>query len=194
MNDLQRTTVGTAGLLCLLTVITAPLEIIYVPGKLNTQDAAAPQVSHRVSWSNVDSVYNDLKTVQPFLVNNSDKTIYFRRGWQFATASVLRMNDINGQWEIGAETDCCGTLENPDEPLSLRPNERMRIGLEQSYISTADGLRMFMLQDSLTLRPAEGRYRLRMFYALEPWTVIHTPSATFATDSPDFVVVKSKLP
>lgn len=147
------------------------------------------QASGQLSWSNIDSVYNNFDSVQPHIINDSDKPVYFIRTRPFLGASVLRLNEKTREWETGSSLACCATVSNPDDVLDLGPNEGTRVNPDQAYIVTGPNRLMFMLQDSLTLRPLAGRYKLRLLFALEPWTVVHTPGEVYSTDSPEFIVV-----
>ena len=37
-------------------------------------------------------------------------------------------------------------------------------------------------------RPLKGLYRFVLRYSLEPWTLVHHPSATYTITSPEFVL------
>lgn len=146
----------------------------------------------KIFWKNIQEKYKSFDEIKPILVNQSDKSIYLFKIYPYWNAHLERFNDETQKWEIGGKGIGCATVENPLEPIEIKPNEERQI--ELAWELSTDNFKnpkFFELNDHETLRPLIGKYNLYLHYAFESWTIANKPKRSYLV-SAEFEIVKKK--
>jgi hypothetical protein len=141
--------------------------------------------SDTMTWSHVKPEYRSFDAIKPVLTNTSSEPTYLSRVWPLAAPSLERFDEETKTWIAGEIGVLCGTVAHGHEPFVLRPGVRFALGVNYVAISGRE-FRPDAYPDATY--PAEGRYRLVLRYAREPWTISKTPKQVFTTRSPEFRV------
>jgi hypothetical protein len=144
-----------------------------------------------LEWGNVASTYRAFVDLKPTLVNGSKVPIYLSRLYPNGYAQLERFNEQTGEWEMGRWGITCASVVNPTVPIEIKPNSRREIYVYwQPSVDDRRQPTHFVVYGTRATRSLEGRYRFALWYALEPWTLIHHPSARYRTVSPEFLLLE----
>ena len=161
------------------------------------EKAAAPRAArsarnaeHLLAWENVPPEVRDIRNFTVTVKNSSSRPIYLSRVYPFGFPQLVRFDEERKLWEEGNIPIGCGTVSDPTEPITIPPGARVKLAvLWSSSIDDNSTSPMFVPEQTPTAtQPLVGRYRLRLRYALEPWTVSHQPQHIRITESPTFLV------
>jgi len=156
---------------------------------LCVQGQTRAPVRANLEWTNVSGTYRTFSEIKPKLVNTGDKAIYLSRLYPDSSAHLQRLNEENGEWESGEWSITCGVVANAGVPIEIKPKAERDIQVFwQLSTDDWDFPKHFVALPSRKNRQLSGKYRFTLRYALEPWTLIHHPSATYTLTSPEFVV------
>lgn len=148
---------------------------------------AKPALS--LQWRNVSPGYRRFKEIKPRLVNKGEVSIFLSRLYPNGSAQLERFNRDSGQWEPGDWGMTCGTVAQASVPIEIRPHSEQKIQVYwQLSTDKWDNPQHFVVFRSLEQRPLEGHYRFVLRYSLQPWTIVHHPSAIYWLTSPEFEV------
>src|SRR6266508_6281889 len=142
--------------------------------------------SDPMTWSHVEPEYRSFDAIKPVLTNSSSEPIYLSRTWPLAVPSLERFDEETKTWIAGAIGVRCGTVAHAHDPFVLRPGMRFAPGV--NYGPAIDGREFHPDAYPDATYPAEGRYRLVLRYAREPWTISKMPKQVFTTRSPELHV------
>lgn len=145
------------------------------------------KVVHDLDWTNIRPQYKAFADINPILVNRELKSIYLSRIYPNGYAQLQRFDETSGKWELGEWSISCGTVAEATVPIEIKSGESRAIEVYWKVsMDDWDNPRFFVLRDHETKRPPNGRYKLILRYALEPWTVIHHPKRTYIVESEEF--------
>jgi hypothetical protein len=163
-------------LIALLSVVVASVSLA---------QEAKPAAS--LQWTNVLAGYHSFEEIKPGLVNKGGISIFLSRLWPDGSARLERFNEDSGQWEPGDWGITCGTVAYASVPIEIKPKSEQEIHVYwQLSTDKWENPQHFVVFRSLQQRPLEGRYRFVLRYALQPWTLVHRPSAVYQLRSPEF--------
>jgi hypothetical protein len=142
-----------------------------------------------VRWGNVSPKYHRFDEIKPRILNSSEVSIFLSRLWPDGRARLERFNQDTGEWESGDWGITCGTVAHATVPIEIKPHSEKDIQVYwQLSTDKWENPQHFVVFHSLEKRPLGGKYRFVLQYALQPWTVMHYPSATYSSTSPEFMV------
>jgi hypothetical protein len=160
-----------------------------VVASVSSGQKTQPAVS--LQWAIMFSSYRRFEEIKPKLVNNSKSSIFLSRPWPNGSAHLERFNSDSGQWETGEWAITCGTVAQTTVPIEIKPNSRRKIYVYwQLSTDKWDNPQHFVIFQSRRQRALEGQYRFVLRYSLEPWTLVHHPSAINSITSPEFVLAE----
>jgi hypothetical protein len=140
-----------------------------------------------LQWANVSSGYRRFEEIKPRLVNKGEVSIFLSRLYPDGSARLERFNQDSGQWEPGDWGMSCGTVAWATVPIEIKPKSEREIHVYwQLSTDRWENPRHFVVFNALQQRPLDGRYRFVLRYALQPWTLVHRPSAIYYIRSPEF--------
>src|SRR5262245_40734933 len=140
-----------------------------------------------LQWANVSSGYCRFEEIKPRLVNKGEIIIFLSSLRADEYARLERVNQVSGRWEPGNWGTICGVVARPTIPIEIKPKSEEEIHVYwQLSTDKWDKPEHFVVFDAHEQRPLEGHYRFVLCYALEPWTVVHHPSAIYNLTSPEF--------
>jgi len=146
-----------------------------------------PAASASLQWMNVSSSYHRFEEIKPKLINKGEASIFLSRLWPDGSARLERFNQVSRQWEPGSWGTICGVVAQPTVPIEIKPKSEEEIHVYwQLSADKWDNPEHFVVSDPYEQRPLEGHYRFILRYALEPWTLVHHPSAIYNLTSPEF--------
>lgn len=161
--------------------------VLLIGGFLSGQDRTLASV--RLEWRNVLPRYRSFKEIKPTLVNAGDVPIYLSRLYPDGAAHLQRFDEAKSEWENGDWSITCGTVANAGVPIEIKARSNREIVVYwQLSTDDWDNPKRFVVLHSREDRPLSGRYRFTLRYALEPWTLVHRPSATYTLTSTEFIV------
>jgi hypothetical protein len=142
-----------------------------------------------LQWANVSSVYRRFDDIKPKLTNNGKISVFLRRLYPNGSAQLQRFDRGSGRWEAGEWSITCGVVAQATTPLEIKPNSQSAIQVYwQLSTDRWENPQHFVIADELQERPLEGRYRFVLRYSLQPWTLVHHPSAIYSLLSPEFLL------
>jgi len=140
-----------------------------------------------LTWTNIGAVYKTFDAIKPVLVNNKSQSLYLSRIYPNGYARLKRFNESSGEWELGEWSIACGTVADAIVPIEIKPQESHAIEVYwRVSMDDWNNPEFFVLSDHETKRRLNGRYKLLLRYALQPWTVIHHPKKTYVAESAEF--------
>jgi len=162
-----------------LALIAATCASLAQEGK----SAASPR------WANVSSNYRRFEEIKPKFVNSGEVSIFLSRLWPNGAAQLERFNQDTGEWESGDWGITCGTVAQATVPIEIKPHSEQEIQVYwQLSTDKWENPQHFVVFHSTEQRPLGGKYRFVLRYALQPWTLVHHPSATYNFTSLEFVL------
>ena len=157
--------------------------------------AASPAAREEapLTWENLPSEVSDLRKMAVTVQNRSSHPVYLSRVWPFGFPQLMRFDEDRKLWEEGNIPIGCGTVRDPNKPIMIPPGARIRLGIIwSSSIDDRSIPPMFVPEETPTAtQPLAGQYRLRLRYALEPWTASAQPKQIRTVESPTFRVTLS---
>lgn len=164
--------------------IVALLVGIAILSSLHAEEAQAS-----IQWVNVSATYRRFEDIKPKLMNNGKVSVFLSRLYPDASARLQRLNTEDDRWEPGGWSITCGVVAKATVPIEIKPNSEREIQVYwQLSTDRWENPRRFVVADALQERPLDGRYRFVLRYSLQPWTLVHRPSATYTLLSPEFVL------
>lgn len=172
--------------------ILSPLLLLLTVCGLFAQSQATSNV--KMEWRNVLGTYSTFQEIKPRLVNTGGNSIFLSRLYPDSSAHLQRYNETKEEWESGAWSITCGVVAESTIPIEIKPKEESEIVVSwQLSTDDWDAPKHFVILPSRESRPLSGKYRFVLQYALEPWTLIHHPSATYRFTSPEFTVTSEDV-
>lgn len=144
-----------------------------------------------VSWKGIREQYTSFDQIEPVLVNKGSCSIYLN-SLLWGMAQLKRFNEATHKWEAGEWFNPRTGTSDAKIPIEIEPGQsrRITIGWEPSVdkfppnLFVADGG-----GNSIgSKRSLQGRYKIIIQYALEPWTLAGRPRLRYVAESPEFYI------
>lgn len=162
----------------------APLVGIAILSCLHCEEPGAS-----LQLVNVSSAYRRFEDIKPKLANKGKVSVFLSRLYPDGSAHLQRFNGDSGRWEVGEWSITCGVVAQATVPIEIRPNSEREIQVYwQLSTDRWENSQHFVVADALQERPLDGRYRFVLRYSLQPWTLVHHPSAIYSLLSPEFIL------
>ena len=166
-----------------LTGLTSEKLVFILCGGSNSGKTTSLQ------WANVFATYRRFEDIKPKLINKGKVSIFLSRLYPDGSARLQRFNSETGRWEPGEWSITCGVVSQAMVPIEIKPNSEREIQVYwQLSADRWENPQHFVVADALQERPLDGRYRFVLRYSLQPWTLVHRPTATYSLLSPEFVL------
>ena len=166
-----------------------PFIALFFAAVASVSPAQAAHPAASLQWANVRSTYHRFEEIKPRLVNKGKSSIFLSRLWPNGSSQLERLNPESGQWEPGEWGITCGTVAQATVPVEVKQSSQRGIHVYwQLSTDKWEKPEHFVPFHSTQQRPLEGRYRFVLRYSLEPWTLVHHPSAIYSITSPEFVL------
>lgn len=171
---------------------TICLSLLVCLFTLFTQNAPiSPDES--ITWRGIREQYKSFDQIEPVLVNEGARSIYLNSS-RWGMAQLKRFNVATRKWEAGGWVDYRRGTSDEKMPIEIRPDESRRviIGWESSVDKLPPNL--FVADGGGngigSKRSLQGRYKIVIQYALEPWTLAGKPMLTYVAESPEFYITR----
>ena len=146
-----------------------------------------------VSWRGIREHYKSFDQIEPVLVNEGSRSIYLNSA-RWGMAQLKRFNVVTRKWETGEWLNDRRGMPDGEIPIEIKPDESRRITI--AWESSVNKLppNLFVADGGGngfgSKRSLQGRYKIVIQYALEPWTLAGRPRLTYVAESTEFYIAR----
>jgi len=151
------------------------------------------QTNNVLVFDNIKPIYYSLEDIKPILKNVSNLSAYLCWGWPFG-ARLMRYNSASEEWEKSIhDYGYCGTVSDKDVAREISSNSSQEINVEVDLTFEKEDHHIYFMSDDMLKKQVNGKYKLVIEYALEPWIVSNSPKEIFSLESVAFKIkIKKK--
>lgn len=143
---------------------------------------------HDLRFENLQAQYSNLSDLQPGIRNLGTQSIFLCSLHPQAAPRLCRFNPQQNIWEKGEWPRLCASVSGVLNPIEIGPGQSIELKAGWRYSLDDENTPTFFVTDKEKNRPLNGKYKLLLQYAEEPWSYINTPKRLFTVESPIFEI------